>query len=253
MSPSSQAHYKGWAAGHPVRITRGRRARRCPKIIQTQLLEVTREVAIKDFPHPWNNLLPEALPTIQSGNLVHMHGSLLMLRRVVSCLEFASQRNPTLQVCAYSLPATELPHPGPAAPTSRQQHVGTAPCVVRCAQEFSEATLPVLAHLLHTLLADTSGQPELAVLMRTILKIFWSCIYIEIPEVLSGNADLSRQWLKVCLSPQQAALGTRSTGASATEKSESCFMRTRSCALLSRWRCAACTLRTAGPKLAWLS
>lgn len=71
---------------------------RCPKIIQTQLLEVTREVAIKDFPQPWSNLLPEALPTIQSGNISHMHGSLLMLRRVVSCLEFASQRNSTLQV-----------------------------------------------------------------------------------------------------------------------------------------------------------
>ena len=67
----------------------------------------------------------------------------------------------------------------------------------RCVQEFSEATLPVLANLLHTLLADTSGQAEVAVLMRTVLKIFWSCIYIEIPDVLSSHADLSRQWLKV--------------------------------------------------------
>ena len=62
------------------------------------MLEVTREVAIKDFPHPWSMLLPESLATIQSGNLSQMHGSLLMLRRVASCLEFASHRNPTLQV-----------------------------------------------------------------------------------------------------------------------------------------------------------
>jgi hypothetical protein len=76
----------------------GHRVRRCPKKIQTQLLEVAREIASKDFPDPWSSLLPEALATIQSGDTATMQGSLLMLRRVVSCLEFTIERNSVLQV-----------------------------------------------------------------------------------------------------------------------------------------------------------
>jgi Importin-beta N-terminal domain len=73
---------------------------RAPRMVQTQLLEVTREIADTDFPDPWSNLLPEALATIQSGDTARMAGSLLMLRRVASVLEFSSDKQQVLLVRA---------------------------------------------------------------------------------------------------------------------------------------------------------
>ena len=70
-------------------------------MVQTQLLEVTREVAAYDFPDPWTSLLPEALATLQGGDAALMRGSLLVLRKVVSQLEFSSgERAKTMQVCS---------------------------------------------------------------------------------------------------------------------------------------------------------
>ena len=60
---------------------------------------MTREIADRDFPDPWSCLLPEVLATLQGGDTQHMMGSLLMLRRVASCLEFASDaRHKVMQV-----------------------------------------------------------------------------------------------------------------------------------------------------------
>jgi hypothetical protein len=66
-------------------------------------------------------------------------------------------------------------------------------------QEFTDATLPVLGQLLQAFVCSPSEAPELAVLIRAILKIIWSCIYIDIPIALSADPTLSRQWLQVCM------------------------------------------------------
>lgn len=65
-------------------------------------------------------------------------------------------------------------------------------------QDFCTAALPVLVQLLQTVVTSPSASPELASLMCTILKIFWSCIYIAIPMVMTKDLNQARAWLQVC-------------------------------------------------------
>lgn len=64
--------------------------------MQAQLLEVVRQIASQDFPDAWSNLLPEALSSLAGGQPARMYGSLQVLRKVASSLEFASPN--TMQV-----------------------------------------------------------------------------------------------------------------------------------------------------------
>jgi hypothetical protein len=64
-------------------------------------------------------------------------------------------------------------------------------------QDFTAAVLPVLGQLLQRLAAEPSESPELASLMHTVLKIFWSCVYINVPSVLTKDLDQARLWLRV--------------------------------------------------------
>ena len=57
--------------------------------------------------------------------------------------------------------------------------------------------LPLLGQLLQRLAAESSQAPELANLLRIILKIFWSCIYVSIPDVLGQDRGLASAWLQV--------------------------------------------------------
>jgi hypothetical protein len=65
-------------------------------------------------------------------------------------------------------------------------------------QEFTDATLPLLGQLLQAFISSNTDAPELAVLIRSVLKIFWSSIYMDIPAVLANDPALSQQWLQVC-------------------------------------------------------
>lgn len=71
---------------------------RSPREVQAQLLEVVRQIASQDFPDPWSNLLPQALSSLAGGDPARMYGSLQVLRKVASSLEFASELVSTMQV-----------------------------------------------------------------------------------------------------------------------------------------------------------
>lgn len=77
-------------------------------MVQTQLLEVTREVATYDFPERWTSLMPEALATLSGGNPQLMLGSLLVLRKVASQLEFAGGDRTHLRQVRASLAIADL-------------------------------------------------------------------------------------------------------------------------------------------------
>jgi hypothetical protein len=64
-------------------------------------------------------------------------------------------------------------------------------------QGFCYALLPVLGQLLQRLIAEPAESSELADLMRIIVKIFSSCIYVDMPEALVKDPDLARLWLQV--------------------------------------------------------
>ena len=66
--------------------------------MQAQLLEVVREVASNDYPNPWSNILPECLASLAGGEPARVYGSLLVLRKVASAIEFASHHGQALQV-----------------------------------------------------------------------------------------------------------------------------------------------------------
>lgn len=71
---------------------------RSPREVQAQLLEVVRQIAPQDFPDPWSNLLPDALTSLGGGDPARMYGSLQVLRKVASSLEFTSEHASTMQV-----------------------------------------------------------------------------------------------------------------------------------------------------------
>lgn len=71
---------------------------RSPREVQAQLLEVTRQIASQDFPNPWDSLLPDALASLACGDPTRMYGSLQILRKVASSLEFASEHAQTMRV-----------------------------------------------------------------------------------------------------------------------------------------------------------
>ena len=127
--------------------------------MQAQLLECAKEIAEQDYPQPWNSLLPEMLLNVRSKDVSRIMGGLLMMRTVARRLRHVRE---------------------PGARLSR------------VVEEFSGAALPVLLTLLQGLLLEQSTADELATMMKTILKILWSCMYIDVPEAL---ADSSEGWL----------------------------------------------------------
>jgi hypothetical protein len=64
-------------------------------------------------------------------------------------------------------------------------------------QEFSQAALPALGQLLQRLAVEESASNALALLLRYTIKIFWSCIYMSVPDALVSNPELTTQWLQV--------------------------------------------------------
>eukprot|EP00892_Ulva_mutabilis_P009974 jgi/Ulvmu1/7349/UM036_0009.1 len=139
---------------------------RSPREVQAQLLEVTRQIASHDFPDPWDNLLPDALASLACGDPARMYGSLQILRKVASSLEFCSEHAQTMQ-------------------------------------EFSRAVLPVLVQLMWRILSEDGATEAAAVMLRVSLKIFYSCIFMSIPECLVKGEALARQWLQALLAVMQ--------------------------------------------------
>lgn len=64
-------------------------------------------------------------------------------------------------------------------------------------QDFASAALPVLAQLMRRLQAEGGQTDHLAVFQRTAVKIFWSCIFLSIPNCLIQDAALAKEWLQV--------------------------------------------------------
>lgn len=71
--------------------------------MQAQLLEVVREVASNDYPNPWSNILPECLASLAGGGPARVYGSLLVLRKVASAIEWDTQPGQPVQVGRFSL------------------------------------------------------------------------------------------------------------------------------------------------------
>uniref|UniRef100_A0A7R9YU85 Importin N-terminal domain-containing protein n=1 Tax=Chlamydomonas euryale TaxID=1486919 RepID=A0A7R9YU85_9CHLO len=126
---------------------------RSPHMVQLQIGEVFKMVVYADFPEKWPNLLAALWPNLVSQDEGRLYGGLYALRMVARKYEFrdASERDPL--------------------------------------REITSAALPVLLQLLQQLLLNTSGSNQVAMLIKLVCKIFWSCTYMEIPDVLLQDAQ----------------------------------------------------------------
>lgn len=135
---------------------------RSPPLVQKQLLVCVKEVVSEGYPEPWSGLLSEMLQNVSSNEPERVYGALLMMRVVASRLEYTQDFKPAMQA-------------------------------------FCEAVLPLLLQLLQRLMAEASPAPELAMMMKTILKIFWSCVVLDIPASLVQDEALCTGWLQAIM------------------------------------------------------
>lgn len=57
--------------------------------------------------------------------------------------------------------------------------------------------LPVLVQLVKRVLSEDSQTDAAATLLRISVKIFYSCIFMSIPECLIKDRALATEWLQV--------------------------------------------------------
>lgn len=129
---------------------------RAPHIVQTQLGEALKTIALCDYPAAWPQLLPTLAAHLSSPDQRTMHGALVCLRVVARKYEFKdeSERGPL--------------------------------------RELVDATFPRLLAILQGVLAS-AAQPaavppellaQLPLLLALVCKIFWSVTYMGVPELL---------------------------------------------------------------------
>lgn len=66
-------------------------------------------------------------------------------------------------------------------------------------QGFSRAVLPVLVQLVKSVLSEDSQTDAAATMLRISAKIFYSCIFMSIPDCLIRDPALAAEWLQVLL------------------------------------------------------
>lgn len=130
------------------------------KSIRDLLAETLHTIVIHDFPDKWPQLVPSLLTTIQAGVAdmanqgLKVHNALLALRKVCKRYEYKSkeQRGPL--------------------------------------NEIVQAAFPLLLPLAQQLSADNQHSLEAAMMLKQILKIFWSSTQFYLPGGRGGAVTI---------------------------------------------------------------
>jgi hypothetical protein len=127
------------------------------KSIQGLMAETLHSIAIHDFPDNWPTLLPTLLQSIalsnDSSQALRVHNSLLALRKVCKRYEFKPRE-----------------HRGPL-------------------NEIVSQSFPLLLPLAQRLCDPAENSIEAAMMLKQILKIFWSSTQFYLPGASSGNSS----------------------------------------------------------------
>jgi len=134
-----------------------------PKRIRDQISLCLRDMVEEDYPEKWNDLLPKILSYITSNNPSAMEGALEALRVTIKRYEFTQ--------------------PG----KSRRKPL----------QQLVESTFPLLLELFSSLIG--TNEVQAAIMLKTIIKMFWSSINFGIPPYILNDQNLS-SWMKALFS-----------------------------------------------------
>lgn len=120
-------------------------------------------IVYADYPDNWPQLMPQIERNITTGEEKRVLGALKALRMVAKRYEFSDEdsRGPLIALVN-----------------------GTWP-----------ALLPMLQHLL----AQPTQSADVATMVKLLLKMFWSCIYLEIPVKLL-EPDMFNGWMSIIIS-----------------------------------------------------
>ncbi|KAG1660790.1 hypothetical protein FOA52_011331 [Chlamydomonas sp. UWO 241] len=135
---------------------------RSPHMVQLQLGEVFKLVVYADYPEKWPGLPVALFPNLVSQDEGRLYGGLYALRILARKYEFRDEAE--------------------RAPLN----------------SIASAALPVLLQLLQQLLASPAGTNQVAMLIKLCFKIFWSCTYMEIPDVILQDAQFAG-WMQALL------------------------------------------------------
>jgi hypothetical protein len=163
------------------------------KSIRDLLAETLHTIVIHDFPDKWPQLVPTLLTAIQAGVAdmtnkgLQVHNALLALRKVCKRYEYKSkeQRGPL--------------------------------------NEIVEASFPLLLPLAQQLSADNQHSLEAAMMLKQILKIFWSSTQFYLPGNHGGgpgntagfsltNPEQLQPWFDILTRSLQKVLPEAATG-----------------------------------------
>jgi hypothetical protein len=160
------------------------------KSIRDLLAETLHTVVIHDFPEKWPQLIPTLLASIQTGvgdmgkHGLQVHNALLALRKVCKRYEYKSkeQRGPL--------------------------------------NEIVQSSFPLLLPLAQQLSAENENSLEAAMMLKQILKIFWSSTQFYLPggdgsetsSIGLARPEQLQPWFDVVRSALQKPLPEASTG-----------------------------------------
>lgn len=128
--------------------------------VQRQLSEAVSIIAKHDFPHNWQNLLPELVGQLNVADLSVLKGVLLTLNSVLKRFRYVEKSDALYEVLLYCLTALQEPM------TVKYEQLSEA--VDRCPDDKDQLT-----HLLEC--------------MRLISRIFYSLNWQDIPEYFEDN------------------------------------------------------------------
>lgn len=121
---------------------------RAPHAIQVQLGEVLKSIVYCDYPERWPDLANTIYSNLISQEQSRTHGALYALRILTRKYEFRDE--------------DDRPH----------------------LNAILNTTLPVLLQIFNSLLSLDTHDPQIAVYLKLVCKVFWSATYMGIPDVL---------------------------------------------------------------------
>ena len=140
-------------------------------VVRDTLAEAVNELATRDFPQRWPDLLLALLRVVHAKpDPVSVHNALLALRKVAKRYEYKSfdASNPT---------GNDATTRGPL-------------------EQLVQQAFPLLRGLLQTVLPSTGQHADAAALAKLILKIFWSCTQFALPRVALTDETMVLGWFE---------------------------------------------------------
>jgi importin-7 len=134
-----------------------------PTNVRLQLEECLKVVVVHDYPNRWPSLLPSLQVALTSSDVLVVAGALRALRIVVRKYEFTDE-------------------------TERAPLLAT-----------TDAVLPTVLAVFQALVANPDPSLELAEMLKLCCKIFWSICYMQIPPLLTQEAQFQGRPVDACI------------------------------------------------------